>query len=105
VLLIHAETVFLLDFAAPVIRFRSSALILTTRARAFASPFGSFGRPIFGLVCFAMFREILNDNGLDGGLWGYDGWDMQHGNVALRVRWIVRLVNPGIHPVSFRMAL
>jgi hypothetical protein len=68
-----------------------------------ASPLGSFGRPIFGLVCFAMFSELLDDHGLHGGLWRNYGRDMKNRHVAFRARWIVRRVYPGVDPVSLRV--
>jgi len=44
---IHSESFRLLAAAFAVIRFISSALKRTGTMRPFASPFGSFGRPIF----------------------------------------------------------
>lgn len=93
---IHSETVFRLARAANSMRFRSSALKRTGTIRPLASPFGSFGRPIFGLVCFAIFPEFLQDHGLDGGLWREDRPDMQYRYIAFWTRWIVCRVYPSV---------
>jgi hypothetical protein len=68
----------------------------TGTIRPLASPFGSFGRPIFfcfGLVGTATFPCFLNDGSLYGSFWRYHGRNMQYRYVALRMRWIVRGVN------------
>jgi hypothetical protein len=100
VLLTHSDTVVWFARAAASIRLMSWGLNLIGTIRPFASPFGSFGRPIFALICFAMFPELLNDCCLYGSLGRNNGRDVQDGYVALGTRRIVRLVNPSIDPIG-----
>ena len=89
-------------------RLTSSALKRTGTILPLASPFGSFGRPIFfgfGLVDAATFPRFLHDGSLHGGLWRSYGRDVQDCDVALRVRGIVCVVHPGINPVRLRVSL
>src|SRR5665213_1967036 len=84
-------------------RFTSSVLKRTGTMRPLASPLGSFGRPIFGLVCFAMFSELLNDYRLHGRLRRKDGWDMKYRHVASGSCWIVRRVYPSVDLIRLGM--
>ena len=65
---IHSETFCLLALAAAVIRLTSSALKRTGMMRPLASPFGSWGRPIFFLVLFCWLKasKLLYDRGKCG---------------------------------------
>jgi hypothetical protein len=62
----HSDTVWLLALAEVSIRFTSSSRNRTSTVRAFASPFGSFGRPGFlGFgFWFGIGFELLNDKRL-----------------------------------------
>lgn len=73
--------------------------------RPLVSPFGSFGRPIFALVCFAMFLEFLDDCGLNCSTGRNDWRNVQYGHMTLRMRRIVCFMNPSVDLVRFRMAL
>lgn len=103
VLLIHSEIFWSLALAAAAMRLTSSALKRTGTIRPLASPFGNFGRPIFGLVCFAMFPEFLHDYCPDGGLRRNDGWDVKHRHVAFWVRWVICRVYPSVNLICFRV--
>lgn len=105
VLLIHSETVILLAFAADSTALMASGENRTGTMRPFAFPFGSFGRPIFGLVALAMFAELLNDCSLYGGLWRDDWRDVQDGHMPLGVLGIVRVVNPSIDSIRLWVPL
>jgi hypothetical protein len=105
VLLIHSETFCFLALAAAVMRCTSSALNRTGTMRPLASPLGSLGRPILGLVALGTVFELLNDYSLDGGSRRDYGRDMQHGHMAFGMRWIIRVVHPGVGLVSLRVAL
>src|SRR5579872_1674940 len=78
-------------------RLTSCALNRTGTIRPLASPFGNFGRPILGLVCFAMFPEFLHNYCLDGGLRRNDGGDVKHRHVTFWVRWIICRVYPSVN--------
>ena len=103
VLRIHSETFWSFALAAAVMRFTSSVLKRTGTIRPLASPFGSLGRPIFGLVCFAMFPELLHNCGLYCGLWRYNGRDVKYRDVTFRMSRIFCRVNPGVDPIRLRM--
>ena len=105
VLRIHSETVCFLTFAAPVTFLKSSAVKRTCTAFPLAAPLGSLGRPTFFGLGWLGIAELLNDGRADCG-YGRDSWgDMQDGNMAGWLGWIVRLVRPGIGRIRFRMAV
>ena len=69
VLRIHSDTVMFWAFAKAVIRLKSSPLKRTGTILPFASPLGSFGRPIFVGLAFGTAFELLHNCGLNGGSW------------------------------------
>ena len=88
-----------------MIRRISSELKRTGMTRPLASPFGSLGRPILGLVALGTVFELLNDYGLDCGSRRDYGRDMQDSHMPLRMRWVICSVHPGIGPVRLWVAL
>src|SRR5438067_590977 len=85
-------------------RFRSLGLNRTGTIRPLASPLGSFGRPIFGLVAFATVFVLLNDCSLHSGSRRDYGRYVQHSDMALWLRWIVSAVHPRVNFMGLRMS-
>jgi hypothetical protein len=82
-LLIHSETVCPDAFAAAFTRLIASPFKRTWIVRAFTSPLGSLGRPIFlGFgFCWLKVSELLYDCRSHGRGCRCYGTKMQHGNV------------------------
>jgi len=85
-------------------RFKSEGLKRTGTIRPFASPLGSLGRPIFGLVALCTIPILLNDCGLYGGLWRHHRWNVKHCNVAPWFRWIVGVMHPSVNSICLRVS-
>jgi hypothetical protein len=80
--------------------FNSSGVTRTRKVPAFACPFGNGGRPAF--LAFGI-PKLQNDCGSYRQQWRRYRVNVKHGHMALRFRWIVRIVRPCVNFLRFWM--